>query len=141
MNGHIKRAILQSAAPGALASSNMMPFALFADCNQTASAEVITCLKAMSWKDLSDKAENPDARAHFSPILDGKFLKKSLLEIIADPNCEEIQRFASNDVIFGVNNLEGAMFMLPVYVQVVPGVPKKDRKWIAINVTHEMEIS
>ena len=139
--GYIKRAIVQSASPMALANSNMMPFALFAGCNQTKSVDVVSCLKAMSWKDLSDKAENPDAGAHFAPVVDGKFIKKGLLEIIADPNCEEMQRFASIDVIFGVNNLEGAMFMLPVYGKVVPGVPEEDRKWIAINVTHEMEIS
>ena len=139
--GYIKRAIVQSASPMAVANPNMMPFAAFAGCNQSTSTEVVKCLREMSWKDLSDKAENPNSGAHFAPVVDGKFIKRSLLEIIADPNSEEMQRFAKIDAIFGVNNLEGAMYMLPVYGKVVPGVREEDLKWISINVTHEMEIS
>ena len=138
--GYIKRAIVESASPMGLANSNMLPFAAFAGCNQTSSSEVVSCLRAMSWKNLSDKAEDPNAGAHFAPVMDGKFIKKSLQEILADPNCEEMQRFSAIDVIFGVNNLDGAMFMLPVFGKLA-GVRDEDISWIAINVTHEMEIS
>ena len=138
--GYIKRAIVESASPFGLANSNMLPFAAFAGCNQTSSSEVVTCMRAMSWKDLSDKAENPNAGAHFAPIKDGKFIKKSIEEILADPTCEEMQRLAAIDVIFGVNNLDGGMFMLPTFGKLV-GVSEEDIAWISINVTHELEIS
>lgn len=137
--GYFKRVIAESGSPKITAQSNMLPFAAFAGCNQTSSSEAISCLRAMTWEELSAKAEDPNEPVIFRPVIDGKFIKRDPDEAMTDPNSEEMQFFSTIDIIVGVNSLEGAMYMLPLYGKIV-GVEDKDISWIAINVTHEMTI-
>ena len=137
--GLFKRVIAQSGFPSSVAPSNMLHFANFAGCNQSSTSLVVSCLRSMSWKALSDKAEDPRAPARFAPVVDGEFIKRPPQETMSDIRSEEMQFYSTIDIIFGVNNLEAAMFMLPYYGKIA-GVKEKDISWIALNVTHEMAI-
>ena len=138
-NGLFKHVIAQSGIPSPTVPSNMLPFAQFAGCNQSSTAMVVSCLRSMSWKELSDKAEDPQAPAIFKPVVDGEFIKRPPAETMSDIDSEEMQFFSSIDIVFGVNDLEAVMFMIPYFGRIA-GVKEEDISWIALNVTHDMEI-
>ena len=138
--GLFKRVIAQSGVPSPVASSNMLPFANFAGCNNSSTSLVVSCLRSMSWKELSDKAEDPLAPAIFKPVIDGDFIKRPPQETLLDIRSDEMQFYSSIDIVFGVNDLEAAMFMIPLYGKIA-GVREEDISWIALNVTHNFEIS
>ena len=82
---------------------------------------------------------DPKQPAYFARVIDGEFIKRSLEEVFADPQSEEMKFYSSLDIIYGVNNLEGAMFMLPRYGKAV-GVNPREITWITTNISHPMEV-
>ena len=138
--GLFQRVIAESGAPRSRPPSKILPIAGYVGCNTTSSQTIISCLRAKKWDALSRVAnEDPNQPAVFAPVVDGEFLQRSPQELESDPNSEEMRFFSSLDIIYGVTNLESAMFMLPRYGRIV-GAEDKDITWITTNITHPMEV-
>ena len=138
--GLFKRVIVQSGPPRVGSSSRILPFAGYIGCKGPSSVSILSCLRSKPWEELSAVA-NMDQKqpAYFARVIDGEFIKRSPEEVFADPQSEEMKFYSSLDIIYGVNNLEGAMFMLPRYGKAV-GVDPREITWITTNISHPMEV-
>ena len=134
--GLFKRVITQSGPPNVGSSSRMLPAAGIVQCGGQSSTSVLSCLRSKTLAELTAVSNIP---ALFFPVVDGEFIKRPAEETLADPQSEEMIFYSSLDILYGVNTLDGAKFMLPLYGMAL-GINPRELTSVTTKINISLEV-